>query len=112
MKAIWNGKIIAEAPKEDLIYIEGNWYFPAESVNKEFLRQSETVTTCSWRGECNNFDVGQDEAWSKDNAWTYLHPDEKAVHIAKKDFSGYIAFWGDVRVTDNTPEPELVETGV
>lgn len=100
MKAIWNDKTIAEAPKEDLIYIEGNWYFPPSSVNKDFLRKSTTPYICPWKGVCTYFDVGEGENWDLDVAWTYEKPLPSAIQKVKKDFSNYVAFWRDVRVTE------------
>jgi uncharacterized protein (DUF427 family) len=100
MKAVWNDKVIAEADKADLIYIEQNWYFPADSVKPEFLRKSNTPYTCPWKGECQYFDVGEGENWSKDNAWTYPEPKPSAIDIVKKDFSNYVAFWRDVTVSE------------
>ncbi len=101
MKATWKGKVIAEAPKEDLIYIEQNWYFPPSSVNEAFLRESSTPYTCPWKGVCQYFDVGNDgEGWSKDSAWSYPHPLATAIEKVKKDFSNYVAFWRDVTVSE------------
>jgi len=100
MKAIWNDTIIAEAPKEDLIYIEQNWYFPPAAVKTEYLRRSDTPYTCPWKGVCQYFDVGRDEQWSSDNAWSYPEPKASATDIVKKDFSDYIAFWRDVSVVE------------
>lgn len=100
MKAIWNGQVIATAPKEDLIFIERNWYFPPDSVNKEFLKESPTPYTCPWKGECQYFDVGKEGDWSKDSAWSYPEPKPSAIQKVKKDFSGYVAFWRDVTVTE------------
>jgi uncharacterized protein (DUF427 family) len=100
MKAIWNEQVIAEAPKEDLIYIEQNWYFPPESVKQDFLRKSDTPYTCPWKGECQYFDVGQGENWSKDSAFCYPDPKPSAIDIVKKDFGDYVAFWRDVEVTE------------
>jgi uncharacterized protein (DUF427 family) len=100
MKAVWKGKVIAEAPKEDLIYIERNWYFPPDSLNKAFLRESPTPYTCPWKGECQYFDVGLDDDWSQDNAWSYPDPKQSAIGKVKKDFSNYVAFWRDVTVTE------------
>jgi len=99
MKAVWNNKVIAEADKQDLIYIEGNWYFPPASIKQEFLRKSDTPYTCPWKGTCQYFDVGEAASWSKDNAWAYPQPLESAVQKVKKDFSNYVAFWRDVTVT-------------
>ncbi len=100
MRAIWDGHTVAQADQEDLIYIEGNWYFPPTTVNQQFLRKSDTPYTCWWKGKCQYFDVGADNTWSKDNAWSYPHPMPSAISIVKKDFSGYIAFWRDVKVTE------------
>lgn len=100
MKAIWNDQTIAEAPKKELIYIEGNWYFPPSRVKQDFLRKSSTPYTCPWKGECQYFDVGQGKDWSKDNAWAYPQPLPSAIDRVKKDFSGYITFWRDVRVEE------------
>lgn len=100
MKAVWNGQVIAEAPKEDLIYIERNWYFPPSSVKQEFLQKSDTPYTCPWKGVCQYFNVMQGDTVSKDNAWSYPKPLEGALKIVKKDFSNYVAFWQDVTVEE------------
>ena len=100
MKAIWNGQVVAEADKDDLIYIEQNWYFPPSAVKQEFLRPSDTPYTCPWKGECQYFDVGQDNAWAKDNAWSYPSPMPSAIERVHKDFSNYVAFWRDVTVAE------------
>lgn len=104
MKAVWQGKTIAEAPKDDLIFIEQNWYFPPSSVKQEFLRKSDTPYTCPWKGVCQYFDVGEDEDnsdnWSKDSAWSYPNPKPSAIEIVKKDFSNYVAFWHDVSILE------------
>jgi uncharacterized protein (DUF427 family) len=100
MKALWNDQVIAEADKDDLIYIEQNWYFPPSSVRQDFLRKSDTPYTCPWKGECQYFDVGSDDSWSKDNAWSYPKPLPTAFDRVHKDFSNYVAFWRDVQVVE------------
>lgn len=100
MKAIWKGKIIAEGDKKDLIFIEGNWYFPPSSVKQNLLRKSDTPYTCPWKGECQYFDIGQEDGWSQDSAFSYPKPKPSAINIVKKDFSNYVAFWRDVEVTE------------
>jgi uncharacterized protein (DUF427 family) len=100
MKAVWNNQIIADSPKEDLIYIEGNWYFPPASVKKDFLKKSDTPYTCPWKGVCQYFDVVEGDKSSKDNAWTYPKPLASAIDAVKKDFSNYVAFWQDVTVSE------------
>ena len=100
MKAIWNGKTIASADREELIYIEGNWYFPPSSVNRDYLKESNTPYTCPWKGVCQYFDVGEGEKWAKDNAWSYPNPKPSAIDTVKKDFSNYVAFWREVTIED------------
>lgn len=100
MKAIYKDKVIAEAPKEELIYIEGNWYFPPSSVKQEYLEKSPTPYTCPWKGVCQYFNVTVDGEKSEDSAFSYPEPLPRAIDIVKKDFSNYIAFWRDVQVTE------------
>jgi uncharacterized protein (DUF427 family) len=101
MKAVWKGQVIAEADKEDLIYIERNWYFPPSSVYEQYLRKSDTPYTCPWKGVCQYYDVGKGEDWSLDNAWSYPEPKDSAVHSVKKDFSNYVAFWREVSIEES-----------
>lgn len=100
MKAVWNDIVIAEAPKEALIFIENNWYFPPASVKQEYLRKSETPYTCPWKGVCQYFDVGEGDNWSLDNAWSYPAPKPSAIEKVKQNFSDYVAFWRDVVVSE------------
>ncbi len=92
MKAIMNGIVIAES--EDTIVIENNHYFPPESVKQEFLRESDRLSTCPWKGEAHYFDVVTEERESKNAAWYYPQPKEAAQEI-----KGYVAFWKRVEVT-------------
>lgn len=91
MKAIWNEQIIAES--DETKNVEGNAYFPPDSVNKEFLKLSETHTVCHWKGTASYYDVVVDGAVYKDAAWYYPEPSEKAAPI-----KNYIAFWRGVKV--------------
>lgn len=100
MKAIWKGKVVAETDKDELIYIERTWYFPPDSVAKNFLRASSTPYNCPWKGDCQYFDVGEGVEWSKDSAFSYPVPKPSAIETVHKDFSNYIAFWRDVTVTE------------
>lgn len=90
-KAIWNGKVIAESDKT--VNIEGNAYFPPDSVNKEFLEESDTHTVCPWKGTASYYDVVVDGKKNEDAAWYY----PKASELAK-NIEGYIAFWHGVEV--------------
>jgi uncharacterized protein (DUF427 family) len=100
MRAIWNGQVVAEADKADLINIERNWYFPVSSIKQEFLQKSPTPYTCAWKGSCQYFNVGQGDKWSKDNAWSYPTPVASAIDQVGKDFSNYVAFYRDVQVVE------------
>lgn len=100
MKAIWNDITVAQAPKEELIYIEGNWYFPPASVKEEYLQKSPTPYTCPWVGECQYFNVGQGDNCAQDAAWSYPQPKSTAIKTVKKDFSNYVAFWREVTVVE------------
>ncbi len=100
MKAIWNDLLVADSPKEELIYIEGNWYFPPDKVNEKYLQESPTPYTCPWKGDCQYFNVGEGDTWSEDSAFSYPNPKASAIDTVKKDFSNYVAFWRDVQVTE------------
>lgn len=91
MKAIIENEIIAQS--NDTIEIEGNHYFPPESISEEFLVMSSTRTTCSWKGEATYYDVIIDGKVRKDAAWSYHEPEEEALMI--KD---HFAFWRGIRV--------------
>jgi uncharacterized protein (DUF427 family) len=100
MQAVLNGAVLAEAPKEDLIQIEGNWYFPPASVRGELLEKSPTPYTCPWKGECQYFSVKDGEQKLQDRAWSYPEILPGAADRVGRDFSNYVAFWKEVRVTD------------
>lgn len=90
-RATWNGAVIAESDRFEVV--EGNVYFPPESVNAGYLRPSETHTTCWWKGEASYHSLEVDGERNPDAAWFY--PD--ACGKAKK-IEGYIAFWRGVTV--------------
>lgn len=92
MKASWNNQVIADS--DDTIVIEGNHYFPPESVNTEFLVESTTTTVCPWKGDASYFDIVVGDEVNKDAAWHYPEPKEKAQEI-----KGYVAFWRGVTIT-------------
>lgn len=92
MRAIWNGAIIAES--SDTIVIEGNHYFPPESVRRDYLKASESHTTCPWKGEASYYDIEVSGSVNRDAAWYYPNPSAQAERIR-----GYIAFWRGVKVT-------------
>lgn len=94
MKAVLNDQTIAEADKTDLIYIEGNWYFPPSSAQTDLLEKSPTPYTCPWKGVCQywNVSVGDGSEVAKDAAWSYDSPMQSGIDRVGKDFTGYLAF--------------------
>jgi uncharacterized protein (DUF427 family) len=100
MKAIWNDQIIAEADREELIYIEGNWYFPPTAVNTQLLKKSDTHTICPWKGEASYYHVLAAVDQNDDAAWYYPRPKASAIDAVKKDFTNYVAFWRGVEVAE------------
>lgn len=92
-RAIWNDEVLAESGQT--IVVEGNHYFPPDSINWEFLEESSTHSTCPWKGEASYYTVSVDGEDSTDAAWYYPDPKEAAMNI--KD---YLAFWGGVQVED------------
>lgn len=100
MKAIWNNKVVAEADKDELIYIEGNWYFPPDAIIKELYQASDLKTHCPWKGDASYYDINVDGQTNKDAAWYYPQPLPAASERTKKDFTGYVAFWRGVEVSE------------
>jgi uncharacterized protein (DUF427 family) len=93
MKAIWNGTVIAES--DDTVIIEGNHYFPPESVTNELLRSTDTTSVCPWKGTANYYSIVVDGETNPDAAWYYAETKEAANKIR-----GRIAFWKGVQVTE------------
>lgn len=97
-KAVLGDTVIAEAPQEDLIQIEGNWYFPPSAVNQELLEKSPTPYTCPWKGACQYFSVKDGDKLLQDRAWSYPEVYPSGIERVGKDFSNYVAFWKEVQV--------------
>lgn len=90
-KAIWKGQIIAES--DDVQVVEGNYYFPPNSVKRDFVKESDTTSVCPWKGTASYYTIEVDGEVNRDAAWFYPTPKEAADHI--KDF---VAFWRGVEV--------------
>lgn len=97
--ATLNGIVLAEADEADVLHIEGNVYFPPSSVNTDLLTESPTPYTCPWKGECQYFSVKDGDTLLQDRAWSYPHPYPTAFDRVGKDFSNYVAFWKEVKVS-------------
>jgi uncharacterized protein (DUF427 family) len=89
--ATWNGVTIAES--EDIVTVEGNAYFPLESVREELLRPSDTHSVCPWKGTASYYDLEVDGAVNRDAVWYYPEPKDAA-----KEITGRVAFWKGVTV--------------
>ncbi|MDY7542528.1 DUF427 domain-containing protein [Cryobacterium breve] len=100
MKAVFNGTTIAEAPQSELVKIEGNWYFPPASVKPGFLVESATPYTCPWKGECQYFSLQDGDTLLQDRAWSYPTPYPASFDRVGQDYSGYVAFWKEISVTE------------
>lgn len=100
MKAMLGNTVLAEAPRAELIAIEGNWYFPPQSVRSELLTQSRTPYACPWKGDCQYFSISADGAVLQDRAWSYPAPYASASARVGQEFANYVAFWKEVRVID------------
>ncbi len=92
-KATWNGTVVAEAPSEAIEMVEGNVYFPPESVKRDYLRENSQHTTCPWKGEASYYDVVIDGEVNEGAAWYYPAPKDAA-----KEIKDHVAFWRGVTV--------------
>lgn len=93
MKAIWNNQILAES--DHIIVIEGNHYFPPDSINKKYFVHNNTESTCPWKGVASYYTLDVDGQINTDAAWYYKNPKERAIEI-----KNYIAFWKGVKIEE------------
>lgn len=93
IRAVWNGAVLAEAP--ETVRLEGNHYFPVDSLRREYFSDSPTTTVCPWKGTARYYSVTVDGQVNADAAWYYPEPSTKAGQI--KD---HVAFWKGVQVVD------------
>ncbi len=90
--ATWNGQTIAES--DDTVIVEGNHYFPADSIIEEFFEQSATTSVCGWKGTANYYTLNVGGKQNRDAAWYYADPKPEAENI-----KGRVAFWKGVQVS-------------
>lgn len=90
-RAIWNDTVVAQS--EDTILVDGNHYFPSDSLRREFFQPSEHTSRCSWKGRAKYMHVEVDGQRAESAAWTY--PKTRA---GAKSIEGYVAFWRGVEV--------------
>jgi uncharacterized protein (DUF427 family) len=90
-RAIWNGVVLAES--DDTVVVEGNHYFPEESISWDHLQKSDHTSICPWKGTASYYSVVVDGQVNRDAAWYYPTPSAAAQEIA-----GRVAFWRGVKV--------------
>lgn len=90
-KAIWNDTVLAESDCCEVV--EGNQYFPPDSLHREYFKDSQTHTSCPWKGLASYYNIEVDGQVNKDAAWYY-----PSAKDAAKNIEGYIAFWKGVQV--------------
>jgi uncharacterized protein (DUF427 family) len=91
-KAIWNGAVLAESDETEVV--EGDHYFPPESLDQQFFSPSEATSVCGWKGTANYYNIEVDGESNPDAAWYYATPKPEASKI-----KGYVAFWKGVEVS-------------
>jgi uncharacterized protein (DUF427 family) len=91
IRAIWNGAVLAETPQT--VRLEGNHYFPVESLRREYFEDSPTTTRCPWKGRARYYTVVVDGTANPDAAWYYPEPSSPARKIKNQ-----VAFWHGVRI--------------
>jgi uncharacterized protein (DUF427 family) len=91
MKAIWRDVVLAES--DDTEVVEGNHYFPPDSLKREYFRESDHRTVCGWKGTASYYHVVVGEAINEEAAWFYPDPKPEADHLRH-----YVAFWRGVQV--------------
>jgi uncharacterized protein (DUF427 family) len=93
MKATWEGAILAESDRT--LVVEGNHYFPPDSVQRRYLLPSDKRTTCHWKGVASYYHVQVGEKSNVDAAWSYPEPKQAA-----KSIKDYVAFWRGIQVSE------------
>lgn len=91
IKAIWNDKVIAQTDHVEVV--EGNDYFPLDTLDMQYFRSSATQSTCSWKGVASYYDIVVDGKTNGNGAWIYRTPKSAAAEIA-----GHVAFWHGVQI--------------
>jgi uncharacterized protein (DUF427 family) len=85
-KAIWNGTVLADSDQTEMV--EGNHYFPPDSIRQEYFTSIDKTTVCGWKGTANYYDIVVNDQVNPGAAWYYAEPKERAANI-----KGYVAFY-------------------
>ena len=92
-KVVWNNTVLAES--DQTVVVEGNHYFPPDSLHRQYFRDSEAHSVCGWKGTASYFDVVVDDQLNEQAAWYYPDPKPEAENI-----KGFVAFWKGVEVIE------------
>lgn len=92
-KATWKGTVLAESDRTEIV--EGNHYFPPESLHRDHFRESSHTSVCGWKGTARYYDVVVDEEVNPQAAWYYPDPKPEA-----KNIEGHVAFWKGVEISE------------
>jgi uncharacterized protein (DUF427 family) len=93
MKAVWKNTVLAES--DQTVMVEGNHYFPPEAVNRQYLKPSDTHSTCPWKGQASYYHIEVGGEVNQDAAWYYPEP-----KVAAQNIKNHVAFWKGVEVTE------------
>lgn len=93
VRATWNGTVLAES--DDTVVVDGNHYFPPDSLRRQHLEPSDERSTCPWKGTASYYDVVVAGERNRAAAWYYPEPKAAAAPIARR-----VAFWRGVNVQD------------
>lgn len=93
MKAIWNGQTLAES--DDIVFVEGNAYFPGAALRRDLIRPSDHTSVCPWKGTAHYYSLTVDGRINENAVWYYPEPKPAAAEIR-----GRVAFWKGVQVGD------------
>lgn len=101
VRAIWNGAVLAESDNTQVV--EGNHYFPPDSINWEYFQENSHHSICPWKGQASYYDLVVDGQVNRSAAWYYPTPSKAARQIRD-----YVAFWHGVKVqrVKDEGEPE------
>ena len=91
MKAVWNGKVVAQS--DDLVLVEGNQYFPMEALDRQYVTYSNHKSTCPWKGQASYYSLLVHGELNPDSVWYYADPKPEAEMVR-----GRVAFWKGVKV--------------
>ncbi len=92
-KATWNGAVLADSSETRVV--EGNHYFPPNSISKQYFKASDLTTECPWKGTASYYSIEVEGKTNEDAAWYYPSPKDAA-----KEIKDHVAFWKGVEISD------------